>query len=153
MAGEGEGAYLMVPDILDRRPLPSFDRWLDEQNGGKRAEDFAVFAELVERTLAASDDALPPEQKAFLRMWKGMSLATVELCNIEREQHKRRPEDIIVVLSRVLACAAMYSIASVMRHDAPLRQVAKVLIEEFRFAAKESADQIMESWEQEAQKL
>jgi hypothetical protein len=129
-----------------RRPLPTLAQFIDERNGGARAGDYAEFkalADLAERTLAQSEGGLPVEQAAFLRLWKGFSIASIELCNIERR--KDVPVDVLIaMLPRVLACAAMYAFASVANEDTPFRDIAKVLSEEFRAGAKVAADGMME---------
>jgi hypothetical protein len=131
---------------LAKRSLPTLAQWLDKQTGGARAEgydDLAALFNLAERTILQSDAGLPIEQSCFLRLWQGMCIATVELCNIEHG--KKVPMDVIVAsLPRALACAAIYAFASVMEQDAPLRGIAKILTEEFRFAAKAAADDLME---------
>lgn len=131
---------------LDKRPLPTLAQWLDRQNDGERADGYdamAALADLAQRTILQSDSGLPIEQACFLRLWQGMCVATVELCNIERGKDVP-PEAIVAMLPRALACAAVYALASIVKDDAPLRDIAKVLTEEFRFAAKTAADDIME---------
>lgn len=134
----------MQPDILRRRPLPSFDQWLAENGDGSRGDGFDAFVDLVERTLAKPAGELDADSASFLRMTKGIFVAAVETCNLEYSSG-RSPEQIIQHLPRVLACVAMYAMASVLNNDASYRTVAKVLIEEFRFAAKEAADQMTEA--------
>ncbi|MEN6535695.1 MAG: hypothetical protein ABFD89_18670 [Bryobacteraceae bacterium] len=137
---------MTIDASLAKRPLPSFSEWLDQRNDGKRAEgydDFKALSDLAARTILQSDSNLPVNQASFLRLWQGLCLATVELCNIEHA--KKVPLDIIVAsLPRAMACGAIYAFASVMAEDAPLRDIAKVLTEEFRFAAKAAADDLME---------
>jgi hypothetical protein len=128
-----------IPE-LDRRPLPSFDKWLSDNGDGTRGDGFDGFVDLAKRTHEKLE-GFSGDQAGFLRMWAGMQIAVIELCQIER-QRGRTPDQIILMMPRVLACAAIYAVASVIKDDAPMRQVAKLLIEEFRFAAKEAADQI-----------
>jgi hypothetical protein len=131
---------------LARRPLPTLAQWINRQNGGERAEgfdDLAALSNLAERTILQSDAGLPVEQACFLRLWQGMCIATVELCNIERAKGVPM-ETVIASLPRALACAAVYTFASVMTDESPLRGVAKILTEEFRFAAKAVADDLEE---------
>lgn len=135
---------MSIINALAKRPLPSFDQWLTDQGNGHRGAGFEAFKDMAERTHAAAPDTFPtlaPNEQAFLRMWLGMQIAVVELCNIEH-QHGRTPAQIIQWLPRVLASAAMYATASVVNETTPMRTAAKILIEEFRFGAKESADQI-----------
>lgn len=131
---------------LAKRPLPSFQQWIDEKNGGVRGpgyDDFASLRDLAERTLLRSDEGLPVEQASFLRLWMGFLVATVELCNIERG--KDAPVEVITaMMPRALACAAVYAMASVVTDEAPMRDIAKILTEEFRFAAKQAADDLTE---------
>jgi hypothetical protein len=130
-----------------KRQLPTLAQWIDRQNGGKRGDDYDAFealASLCERTLATPDGGLPVGQACFLRLWKGFILATVELCNIEREKVDTPIDVIVSSLPRAMACAAVYAMASVAREDAPLRDIAKILTEEFRAAAKMAADDLME---------
>lgn len=71
-----------------------------------------------------------------------MCIATVELCNIENRKGVST-DVLLAMLPRALGCASVYAFASAAREDAPMRDVAKILTEEFRFAAKEAADSIM----------
>jgi hypothetical protein len=138
----------VIPEM--RRQLPSFDDWLTTHGNGKRGDGFEALTDLVRRTLETPDGAhLTDDERSFLRMWKGMCVAVVELSNIEH-QHGRTPEQIIQTMPRVLATAAMYSTASVLSGDAPHRSVAKLLTEEFRAAAKASADYLTAAAEREA---
>jgi hypothetical protein len=139
----------LIPEM--KRPLPSFDEWLTVHGNGKRGDDFEAMTDLVHRTLATPEGPnLTPDERSFLRMWKGMCVAVVELSNIEHDAG-RTPEQIIQTMPRVLAAAAMYATASVLSDSANYRQIAKHLIEEFRAAAKVSADQLTGRAEREAQ--
>ncbi len=130
---------------LAKRPLPTLAQWLDQQNGGTRAADYQPMAalwDLAERTILQKGSGLPVEQASLLRLWQGFLIATVELCNIE--DRKGVPmETIVATLPRALACAAVYAMASTAKEDAPMRDIAKILTEEFRFAAKTAADDLM----------
>lgn len=131
----------MIPE-LTRRPLPSFDEWLSVNGDGSRGDGFEAFSALAKRTHAAEwTDHLTADEAAFLRMLMGFQVAVIELCNIEN-QKGRTPAEIALTLPRVLAATSVYAMASVLIEDAPMRKIAKILIEEFRFAAKEAADQI-----------
>jgi hypothetical protein len=136
---------MILESVVAKRPLPSLAQWLDSKNGGKRApgyEPFAALVDLAERTILQTDAGLPVEHACFLRLWQGMCIAAVELCNIEHEKDVGSGL-IVTMLPRALACAAVYAVASVARDDAPLRDIAKLLTEEFRFAAKGAADGLM----------
>lgn len=131
-----------VTDILHRRPLPSFDQWLEENGNGERGDGFEAFVDLAKRTHAKEPVAgLTDDETSFLRMWMGMQIAIIELCNIEN-QRGRTPAEIMITTPRVLGAAAMYSFGSVVKENTPFRIVAKLLTEEFKFGAKESADQM-----------
>lgn len=125
-----------------RRPLPSFDQWLADNGDGTRGDGFEALQDLAARTLERPDLGLSFEEALLVRMWKGFLIATVEICNIQHNQFGAKPEQIIQMMPRALACAAMYSTASVLVNDAPWRTISKVLFEEFRFAVKEAADQL-----------
>lgn len=127
-----------VLDALNR-PLPSFAKWLDDRNGGERGGDFEHFNDLARRTQDQTATGLNDDERAFLRMWQGMCVAVVELCNIEHK-NGRGPDQIIQMFPRVLATAAVYAVASVVKDDAPFRTLAKIMTEEFRAAAKVAAD-------------
>lgn len=134
----------MTHPLEMRRPLPSFDKWLEDNGDGTRGDGFEAFADLAIRTQDQSALGLPYEAALLLRMWQGFQIATVEICNIQCRDFGATPEQIIQMMPRALACAAMYSTASVLVEDTPWRTIAKVLTEEFRFAAKEAADQMTE---------
>lgn len=130
----------LAPNI--KRPLPTLKQWLDERLGEDRGEGFefmAALADLARRTLEQNPDGLPANEACFLRLWQGIQVAAIELCNIE---HKAKvPQDIIVsMLPRVMACASFYAVASIAKDDTPWRGVAKLLTEEFRATAKQCAD-------------
>ncbi|KQZ00875.1 hypothetical protein ASD45_08410 [Pseudolabrys sp. Root1462] len=129
-----------IPE-LTRRPLPSFDEWLNTHGNGKRGDGFEAFRDLAERTHVQKLGAYDEATTSFFRMVTGFQIAIVELCNIE-ERFGRKPHEIISVMPRALACCAVYATASVLQDEAPMRRLAKILTEEFRFAAKEAADQI-----------
>lgn len=129
-----------IPE-LDRRALPSLDEWLTTHGNGERGDGFDAFRDLARRTHVTTLHGHDAGSTAFLRMLTGMQIAVVELCNIEH-QHGRLPHQIIATMPRVLACVAIYATASVLKDEAPMRRIAKILTEEFRFAAKEAADQI-----------
>lgn len=130
----------VIPE-LSRRALPSFEQWLNENGDGSRGDGFDAFVNLAERTHSAKPENLTDEQATFLRLWMGLQVAIIELCNLE-DQRGVKPETIITMMPRVLATAGVYAVASVAKDDAPMRTMAKILIKEFRFAAKEAADQI-----------
>ncbi len=128
--------------ILHKRALPSFNQWLETHSDGTRGDGFDAFIALAERTHGV--EPLPdmtPDEASFLRIWMGMQVAIIELSRIAAARGRSTPE-ILITLGRVLGAAAVYSSASALKDDAPMRQLAKMLIEEFRFAAKEAADQI-----------
>lgn len=136
----------VLKDEVRGRKLPTLAQWLDQQNGGERGDDYepmAAMMDLAERTILQSDSGMPVNEACFMRLWQGMCIATVELCNIEH--NKGVPMEVLMaMLPRALASAAIYAFASVASEDTPLRDVAKLLTEEFRFAAKAAADGIME---------
>jgi hypothetical protein len=126
------------------RPLPDFQRWLDETSPGTKAPDFADFADLARRTRTQDVNHLAPHERAFVRMLSGAMIAAVEICNAEVMTHGEQQHDVIVRLPRVFACAIMYALASAMKRDTNFRQIAKVTTEEFSAAAKMAADQLSE---------
>lgn len=134
-----------MSNIIDRammRTLPTFDQWLEQNGDGTRGDGFDAFVDQVRRTtergaLAHYDDAA----QSLMRLYSGLSIAVIEACNIEI-QKGRSPVDIAQLMPRALAMAAMYATASIMRADTPWRKIATILIEEFRWAAKEAADEL-----------
>lgn len=129
-----------------RRPLPSFTEWLEANSPGTQPPDFEDFVDLARRTQEQSLEHLTPQQASLGRMWMGACVAAVELCNMEAMKHNRPPSEIIAYLPRVFAMASMYAVASICKEETPWRDIAKVLTEEFRFAAKEAADQLHEQY-------
>lgn len=124
-----------------RRPLPSFDEWLADNGDGTRGDGFDAFVDVALRTQDQKATGLGDDETSFLRIWQGLCVAVVELCNIEA-RHGRTAEQIIQTMPRALAAAAVYATASVVSEGTPLRSVAKLLTEEFRHAAKVAADDI-----------
>jgi hypothetical protein len=127
-----------------RRRLPSFQEWLETHSPDTKAPDFEAFADLARRTQTASLDDLPRSQLIFLRMWQGACVAAVELCNMEALKHDTPTHDIVVMLPRVFAAASMYAFASITKEGSPYCSIARIMSEEFSFAAKTSADQLTE---------
>ena len=129
------------------RALPSFRKWIEERSPGTQPDDFAAFADLAARTQNQDLAHLKPHEASFGRMWMGASIAAVELCNMEAIKHNRPTAEIISTLPRVFATACMYAMASIAKEDADFRQIAKIMSEEFRAAAKTSADALTEQAE------
>lgn len=130
--------------ILDvaKRPLPTFKQWIEKASPGTQADGFAEFSDLAYRSQAQVHDHLSPSEQSFARMWMGATVAAVELCNMEAQKHGRPDDEIIRLLPRVFAAAAMYAIASACKEDTPYRDIAKIITEEFRAAAKTAADSL-----------
>lgn len=128
-----------------KRPLPSFEQWLDKSGHTDRADgynDWAALEDFVRRTLKRDPDGpMTDDEASFFRMFKGMGVAIVELCNGECSRG-RTAHQILQTMPRVLGAMAMYAAASALDETTPWRTVARVLIEEFRFGAKEAADQL-----------
>lgn len=128
---------------VHKRPLPALCQWLDEQDGGKsRADDFKPIIDLLRRCQKQDLGVLEPHQATFARMFMGFAIAAVEICNIEALVKERPQEEIVATLPRVCAAAAMYAVASVCKDNTPFRDIAKMFSEEFRAAAKVSADSL-----------
>ena len=123
-----------------KRELPSFKQWIEEHSPGTQAAGFEALADLAYRSQATLRDDLSPSEKSFARMWMGACVAAVELCNMEAVKHGVSNDDIIALLPRVFAAATMYAIASACKETTPWRDIAKLVTEEFRAAAKTTAD-------------
>lgn len=140
--------------ILDvtKRPLPSFRQWLSEHSPGTQADDFEAFADLAARSQNQPLDHLTPTQASFGRMWMGACVAAVELCNMEAIKHDRPTDETISHLARAFAAACMYAFASAVKDESnpPWRSIARMMTEEFRHAAKTSADRLAEDFEADA---
>ncbi len=125
------------------RRLPSFEQYLEAHGDGARGEGFAAFADLAIRTQDQVAQTFEPDEAAFLRLWQGLLIAIVELCNIEH-QRGRSVVDTVKLMSRAMGCGAFYSVASAFKDDSPWRSIAAILNEEFRAATKLCADQYTE---------
>ncbi|BBF93345.1 hypothetical protein [Blastochloris tepida] len=134
----------MTKHSIISQPLPTLNEWLDRQGDCQRSDGFEAFIDVARRTIDQPEASLTPDEASFLRLLKGFLVATVELSNIEIK-HGRAAHEIALTLPRVMAVAAVYGVASTLTEDAPMRRVAKIITEEFRFAAKEAANQITES--------
>lgn len=134
----------MIADDVMKRPLPSFKAWIEQHSPGTQAEGFVELADLAYRSQATIRDDLSPSAQSFARMWMGACVAAVELCNMEAVKHGRSEEEIIALLPRVFAAAAMYALASACKPETPWRSMAKMVTEEFRAAAKTTADTLTE---------
>lgn len=126
------------------RPFPPFKEWIQAQSPGTQADGFADMLDLAYRSQDQINPNLTPDQASYARMWIGACIAVVELCNMEALTHKRGLEEIVCTLPRVLATAAMYAMASVASDSTPFRNIATLMTEEFRFAAKVAADALEE---------
>jgi len=130
--------------LITARPLPTFEQWLQDRGNGSRAEGYEAFADfedLIRRELGRDPSSLSADEQSFLRMYQGMGIAIVELCQIERDKG-RDPEEVLQTMPRVLGALAMFSASSVMREDTPWRSLATLIIEDFRFGAKFAADNL-----------
>lgn len=126
---------------VHKRPLPSFAEWLEHVDpGGERGAGFEMFADLAKRTMEQPLEHLQPGEASFARMWMGMAIAVIEMCNTEYKKHHQPDAQIVTLMPRVLACACMYAFASVTNEKTPFRVIAKVIVEEFRAATKVAAD-------------
>lgn len=130
--------------ILDatKRPLPSFREWIDLRSPGTQSDEFEAFADLTARTQDQPLEHMKPNEAAFARMWMGACVAAVELCNMEQLKHNTPAEIVIASMARAFACASMYAVASACKPDTPFREIAKMLTEDFRAAAKLAADEL-----------
>lgn len=115
---------------------------LAEYIGERRADGFKDF---VGRMLVAEEAALncgaSPSEQMLLRLVRTQLVATMESLRIEEE----KGGDVAVMatmLPRAMGVAAMNCLAGVLKQDAPARDFAVLLTEEFRFAAKQAAEQI-----------
>jgi hypothetical protein len=124
-----------------KRPLPSFEQWLTDNGDGSRGEGFDAFMDWASRTIEQRTSHLDFHAAALGRMLKGLVVATVEVCNIEH-RNGLTPDQVVQLMPRAMACAAFYATASILQAGTPWRPIAKILSEEFRFAAKEAADQM-----------
>lgn len=130
--------------LISARPLPTFEQWLRERVGDSRAdgyEAFADFEDLIRRELGRNPSSLSDDELSFLRMYQGLGIAIVEVCQIERDKG-RDPEEVLQAMPRVLGALAMFSASSIMRDETPWRSLAALLIEDFRFGAKFAADSL-----------
>lgn len=136
---------MSITDVTNR-PLPSFKQWIEEHSPGTQAEGFEGLADLAYRSQATINPKLSPSAQSFARMWMGGCVAAVELCNMEAVKHGTSEADIIALLPRVFAAATMYAIASACKETTPWRDIAKIVTEEFRAAAKTTADTLTEQY-------
>lgn len=127
------------------RPLPSLDAHL----GSDRGEAFIDWAEQMFVADYASLKAGTELERIFVRLMRTQMVAAVESLRTEQAAGGDVIK-LIGMLPRVMGTCCMYAIASALKDDAPLREFATMLVEEFRFGAKEAADQIAESIEREA---
>lgn len=137
------GKHSLFPELS--RPLPTFDEWLEQHGDGSRGDGFAAFATLAAQTQDQNATGLAEFSEAaiFLRCWQGMSVAAVEIAEIERK--RGTPQEIIIaLLPRAMAAACMYSCASVLKDETPWSEIAEILAGDFAFAAKECARQLQE---------
>ncbi len=135
-----ERSKLMPVFKVMERPFPPFKEWIQQQSPGTQADGFEAMTDLAYRSQAQINPELSEDEASYARMWIGACIACVELCNMEALSHRREPHEIVLTLPRVLATAAMYAIASVAKDETPFREIAKLITEEFRFAAKIAAD-------------
>jgi hypothetical protein len=133
---------------LDRamnRKLPS----LDEHLGEGRGEGFVDWVERMFALDYAMLKAGTEQEQLFVRLLRAQMVAAVESLRQEAEAGGDAVK-LIQLLPRTMGTVSMYALASILKDDAPLRDFATTLFEEFRFGAKEAADQIAEANEREA---
>lgn len=132
----GEAKRRSAPRIASN--VPRLDAYLGEDRG-EGFEDF------VSRMLAADNILLKcggsPSEMILLRLIRVQLVAVMESLRVEDEAGGDRVT-MMTMLPRAMGIAAMNGLASFLKDDVVLREFATVLVEEFRFAAKEVADQI-----------
>lgn len=127
------------------RKLPS----LDEHLGEGRGEAFEDWAERMFALDYAMLKAGTEQEQQFVRLMRTQMVAAVESLRQEAEGGGDAVK-LILLLPRTMGLVSMYALASILKDEAPLRDFATLLHEEFRFGAKEAADQIAEAIEREA---
>lgn len=127
------------------RELPSLDAYFGDDRG-------EAFQDWAERIFAADFTALKAgtkQDQLFVRLMRVQMIAAVESLRAEMKAGGDVVQ-LIQMLPRTMGLCSMYAFASILKDDAPTRDFATILIEEFRFGAKEAADQIAEFNEMEA---
>lgn len=133
------------------RPLPTFQKWLEDRGHSGLAggyEGFAPFVELMRREEARELTGLSEDELSFVRIWQGLGIAVTELCEIERKAG-RSIHQVIQTMPRALGVCAMNVIASPLTEDAPFRKIVPILVEEFKHGAKLTADTLSEQYDRE----
>lgn len=113
------------------KDIPSLGQWLGD---GPRAEGFEQWVKLLLRT-----EHLDEDEQSALRLMQILGIAAIEGSNIEA-RHGRPFEMTAVFLARGMGAVCMTAVASCLRDDAPWRDMAVMLTEEFRRGAKQMAD-------------
>lgn len=121
------------------KPVPSLAAYLGE----RRADGFVDWCE---RMMAADDSMLKADASStaqiLIRLLRVQMVAAVESLRVEDEAGRDHVE-MITHLPRAMGIVAMNALACILKDDADVRDFAVTITEEFRFAAKEVADQIM----------
>ncbi|MDP3407275.1 hypothetical protein [Bosea sp. (in: a-proteobacteria)] len=120
------------------RPMPNLAQFLGESRG----EQFEDYVAEMARNQAWADTAATAEERIMVRLLRVMGIAAIEGL---REAEAAEGGDFvgaILQLARVMGHTALCATAGACREDTPWRELATILIEEFRFGADAAADQL-----------
>lgn len=120
------------------RPMPKLAQFLGESRG-EHFEDYV--AEMV-RNQAWADTAATAEERIMVRLMRVMAIGALEGLREAEAAEGGSFEGAIIQLGRVMGNTALCATAGGCREDTPWRELATILIEEFRFGANAAADQM-----------
>lgn len=140
----------MTSDPVISRPLPNLREWLEAQGVATPTGDgYGKFSALAEWSLKLLDQKSDVEnEKVLIAFLQALSIAAVETSNLLVEQGCDTLT-VVLMMNRAMGIVSMSAVASTLVEDAPFRDVASTLIDEFRFAMKQTADSMAEDREAE----
>lgn len=123
----------MSDEKLMDRPIPTLAEWLDQVSEVGRAEDYQQW---VHTSLHLERGVMTDAEARSVRLVHIMSIACVEACRIETEQHGASFSEVTVALARAAGVACFGAIVSGLRTDAPLIKIANITTAEFEHGCK-----------------
>jgi hypothetical protein len=118
--------------LMDR-PSPTLAEWLDDVSDIGRAEDYQQW---LRTSIELERGVLTDEEARSVRLVHILSIACVEACRIETEQHGADFSEVTIALARAAGVACFGAVVSGLRNDAPLIKIANVVSGEFEHGAK-----------------
>jgi hypothetical protein len=120
--------------LYDHKPIPSLSQFLEDAPKADGYYEYVAENIDLERALEEVGEGVEASRMRMLRI---MAIAFTEICRTETETHGREIVEVIREMPRMAAFAVMGPIVSVMKEDASLRRVQKIITDEMVYGARQ----------------